>query len=85
MSGWRWVQVNEEATDMCRRAGEQLHHFCTFVLPLPHEAADKIKTDKLTRAQLEQGLTHMMGKYRGAAEQNRRVPPLPPTPLIPKP
>ena len=57
----------------------------TFVLPLPHEAADKIKTDKLTRAQLEQGLTHMMGKYRGAAEQNRRVPPLPPKTLIPKP
>ena len=76
--------MNEEATDMCRRVGEQLHHFCTFVLPLPHEAADKIKTDKLTRAQLEQGLTHMMGKYRGAAEQNRRVPPLPPKPLIPK-
>ena len=81
MSGWSWAQVKEEATDMCRRAGAELHHFCTFVLPLPHEAADKIKTDKLTRAQLEQGLTHMMGKYRGAAEQNRRVPAVYPLPL----
>jgi kinesin family protein C2/C3 len=67
------LQMNEEASDAIRSVGEQLGHFCSFVLPLPHEAPDRVRTEKLTRAQLEQGLKHMMGKYRGAAEQNRRV------------
>ena len=65
-------QVNEAAAQMIRETGEQLKHFCTFILPLPHEAADKVRTDKLSSAQLAQGLKHMMGKYRGAAELNRK-------------
>ena len=31
-----------------------------------------MRTEKLTQAQLAQGLKHMMGKYRGAAELNRK-------------
>ena len=62
-------QVREEATEALRNVGGELRHFCSFVLPLPHEAADKLKTEKLSPSQLAQGLKHMMGKYRGAAEQ----------------
>jgi kinesin family protein C2/C3 len=65
-------EVNEAAAQMIRETREQLQHFCTFILPLPHEAADKVRTDKLSPAQLAQGLKHMMGKYRGAAELNRK-------------
>ena len=50
-----------------------MQHFCSFILPLPHEAPDRIRTETLTPAQLAQGLKHMMGKYRGAAEQNRKL------------
>ena len=65
--------VKTEAAGLCREAAEQLQNFCTYILPLPHEAPDKVRTDKLSSVQLSQGLKHMMGKYRGAAEQNRKL------------
>ena len=66
-------EVQEEAQAAIRDVGDQLQHFCSFILPLPHEAPDRVRTEKLSPAQLAQGLKHMMGKYRGAAEQNRRL------------
>jgi hypothetical protein len=67
------VEQTEQLRASFRELRDALTAYVTFILPLAHEKPEKVRTDKLSAAQLGQALKHMMGKYRGVSERCRVI------------
>lgn len=52
---------------------KELSHFCRFILPLPNEVPEEVRSASLTAAQLAAALTHMVPKYRVAVDKYREI------------
>jgi len=52
---------------------EGISQWAAFLLPLPFEEPEAVRTEALSKQQLANGLKHMMGKYRHASNECRKL------------